>query len=169
MQKQFKNVVVASMAAAIILLAAMLGGAQAPAYRAPRTGDGKPNLNGIWQALNEANWDLQGHTAAQGPVAALGAAFSLPPSLGVVEGDQIPYLPAAAAKKKENQANWEKLDPEVKCYLPGVPRAAYLPYPFQIVQSQPNILLSYQYAGDLPVITTSAPTYTHADSWVRWC
>src|SRR5881398_2554425 len=110
------------------------GSAQTAASQIPRNADGKPNLNGIWQALNEANWDLQGHAAAQGSAAAFGAAFSLPPSLGVVEGDEIPYLPAAAAKKKENQANWVKLDPEVKCYLPGVPRGTYLPYPFQIVQ-----------------------------------
>ncbi len=168
MQKQFKNVVVASMAAAIVLLAAMLGGAQAPAYRAPRTGDGKPNLNGIWQALNEANWDLQGHAAAQGPVAALGAAFSLPPSLGVVEGDEIPYLPAAAAKKKENQSNWVKLDPELKCYLPGVPRAAYLPYPFQIVQGPQNIMMAYEYAGAVRIINMGPPTKAPGDSWMGW-
>src|SRR5205809_7542448 len=168
MQKQFKNVVVASMAAAIILLAAMLGGAQAPAYRAPRTGDGKPNLNGIWQALNEANWDLQGHTAAQGPVAALGAAFSMPPSLGVVEGDEMPYLPAAVAKKKENQANWVKLDPEVKCYLPGVPRAAYLPYPFQIVQGPNVIMISYEYAGAVRVVNMGTPTNAPAESSMAW-
>ena len=168
MQKQFKNVVVASMAAAIILLAAMLVGAQAPAYRAPRIGDGKPNLNGIWQALNEANWDLQGHTAAQGPAAALGAAFSMPPSLGVVEGDEIPYLPAAVAKKKENQANWVKLDPEAKCYLPGVPRAAYLPYPFQIVQGPQNIMMAYQFAGAVRIINMGAPTKAPGDSWMGW-
>jgi len=168
MQKQSKNLVVASMAAAIVLLVAMLGGAQAPAYRAPRTGDGKPNLNGIWQALNEANWDLQGHAAAQGPVAALGAAFSLPPSLGVVEGDEIPYLPAAVAKKKENQANWVKLDPEAKCYLPGVPRAAYLPYPFQIVQGPQNIMMAYQFAGAVRIINMGAPTKAPGDSWMGW-
>src|SRR5262249_47693076 len=85
-------------------LAAMFASGQSAAYRAPRTPDGKPNLNGIWQALNAADWDLQGHTAAKGPVPALGAVFAIPPGLGVVEGDEIPYLPAAAAKKKENQA-----------------------------------------------------------------
>ena len=84
----------------VFLLAAISVAGQATTYRAPRTGDGKPNLNGIWQALNTADWDLQGHAAAQGPVAALGALFSVPPGLGVVEGDEmIPYLPAAAAKK----------------------------------------------------------------------
>ena len=168
MRKKFKNVVIASVTVGVLLLAGMLATAQAPAYRAPRTGDGKPNLNGIWQALNEANWDLQGHAAAQGPVAALGAAFSLPPSLGVVEGDEIPYLPAAAAKKKENQSNWVKLDPELKCYLPGVPRAAYLPYPFQIVQGPQNIMMAYEYAGAVRIINMGPPTKAPADSWMGW-
>ena len=85
----------ASAAAGIVLLAALMAAAQAPAYRAPRTADGKPNLNGIWQALSTADWDLQGHAAAKGPVPSLGAVFSVPPGLGVVEGDEIPYLPAA--------------------------------------------------------------------------
>ena len=138
------------------------------AYRAPRTADGKPNLNGIWQAINSADWDLQGHAAANGPVASLGAVFAVPPSLGVVEGDEIPYLPAAAAKKKANQANWVKLDPEVKCYLPGVPRATYLPYPFQIVQSQKNILISYEYANAVRVVNMEAPTKPPAESWMGW-
>ena len=135
MRSALRNSAIASAAAGVVLWTAMLGVAQTPAYRAPRTADGKPNLNGIWQALNTADWDLQGHAAGKGPVPSLGAVFLVPPGLGVVEGDEIPYLPAAAAKKKENQANWVKLDPEVKCYLPGVPRATYLPYPFQIVQS----------------------------------
>src|SRR5207249_4531515 len=92
--------------AVVLLLAAMTGVAQTPAYRAPRTADGKPSLNGIWQALNTADWDLQGHAAAKGPAPLLGALFAVPPGLGVVEGEEIPYLPAAVAKKKTNQANW---------------------------------------------------------------
>src|SRR5438876_9428572 len=111
MQKQFKNVVVASMAAAIVLLAAMLGGAQAPAYHAPRTGDGKPNLNGIWQALNTANWDIEAHAAAPGLITELGASIAVPGGLGVVEGE-IPYKPEALAKKKANYTDRLKLDPE---------------------------------------------------------
>src|SRR5438105_4244184 len=98
---------------------------QNPKYRAPRTADGKPDLNGIWQALNSANWDIQDHSAGPGPSVALGAAGAIPPGLGVVEGNEIPYLPAAAAKKKENFANRLTRDPEIKCYLPGVPRGAY--------------------------------------------
>src|SRR5262245_18539465 len=97
--------VIAGLAVAVVfLLAGVPGAAQAPVYRAPRTADGKPNLNGIWQALNTANWDLQGHPAGKGPVSSLGAVFAVPPGLGVVEGGEIPYLPAAAARKKENQA-----------------------------------------------------------------
>src|ERR1041384_4824442 len=179
------SILVAVMVAAGLLISripskAQARGAQAPvvqpaaqpaaqaAYRAPRTADGKPDLNGIWQALNEADWDLQPHAASQGPVFSLGAVFSVPPSAGVVDGNEIPYLPAAAAKKKENQANWVKLDPEVKCYLPGIPRAAYLPYPFQIVQSQQNILMSYEYAGAVRIINMGAPTKAPADSWMGW-
>src|SRR5436189_2063275 len=122
--------------------------AQAPAaapqtYRAPRAADGRPNLNGVWQALNEANWDLEAHAAAQGPVFALGAEFSIPPGIGVVEGGAIPYKPEALAKKKENFANRLKLDPEIKCYMGGVPRSTYLPYPFQIIQGKDTIMIAY--------------------------
>src|SRR5262245_756800 len=168
MRNEPSNVTIASVAAGIVLLVVMLDAAQTPAYRAPRTADGKPDLNGIWQALNTADWDLQGHAAAKGPGPSLGAVFALPPGLGVVEGDEIPYLPAAAARKRENQENWVKLDPEVKCYLPGVPRATYLPYPFQIVQSQQNILIAYEYAGASRVINMGAPTKAPGDSWMGW-
>jgi hypothetical protein len=141
--------------------------AQAPAYRAPRTKDGKPNLNGIWQAVNEANWDLEGHGAAQGPVWQLGAAFSVPPGLGVVEGGPIPYKPEALQKKKANFANRMSLDPEIKCYLPGVPRAIYMPYPFQIIQSTEYVMMSFEWAGGLRTVymkKQQAP----ADSWMGW-
>ena len=97
MRNWLSDSVIAGVTVAVVLmLAAMSGHAQAPAYRAPRTADGKPNLNGIWQALNTANWDLQAHAAGKGPVPSLGAVFAVPPGLGVVEGDEIPYLPAAA-------------------------------------------------------------------------
>lgn len=169
MRNWLSDSVIAGVTVAVVLtLAAMSGHAQAPAYRAPRTADGKPNLNGIWQALNTANWDLQGHAAGKGPVPSLGAAFAVPPGLGVVEGDEIPYLPAAVAKKKSNQASWTTLDPEVKCYLPGVPRATYLPHPFQIVQSQQNILINYEYADAVRIINMGAPTKAPGDSWMGW-
>src|SRR4030095_725696 len=168
MRNSFVSRVTVVIVGACIAVAVALVSAQAPSYRAPRTADGKPNLNGIWQALNTADWDLEGHVAGQGPVPSLGAVFSLPPGVGGVEGEEIPYLPEAAAKKKENQANWVKLDPEVKCYLPGVPRATYLPYPFQIVQSQQDILIAYEYAGAVRVINMGAPTKAPGDSWMGW-
>jgi len=149
-----------------MLVAPALVGAQT--YRAPRTADGRPSLNGIWQALNTANWDLEGSAAAIGPAPLLGAVFAKPAGLSVVEGDTIPYLPAAAARKRENQANWIKLDPEAKCYLPGVPRATYLPYPFQIVQSPGTIMISYEYAGAVRLINMAAPTQAPAESWMGW-
>src|SRR5512135_1986053 len=169
MRDRFVNALLSAIAMiGVLWLATPPASAQAPTYRAPRTADGKPNLNGIWQAVNSADWDLQGHAAAKGPVASLGAVFSIPPGLSVVEGDEIPYLPAAAAKQKENRANWVKLDPEVKCYLPGVPRATYLPYPFQIVQSRENIMMAYEYAGAVRVINMGAPTKAPADGWMGW-
>src|ERR1700728_1991394 len=121
---------------ALLSLTGGLAVAESSAGALPRPADGKPNLNGIWQAVNTANWNLQSHAAAPGPLTSLGAALFVPAGLGVVEGEEIPYLPSAAAKKKENAANWLKLDPEVKCYMPGVPRATYMPYPFQIIQAQ---------------------------------
>jgi len=142
--------------------------AQTTGYRAPRAGDGRPNLNGIWEAMNEANWDLLPHTANFGRVVALGAEDAVPPGIGWVEGGEIPYLPAAAAKKKENYANRLKLDPEIKCYLPGVPRAMYLPYPFQIVQSKDVIMMVFEFAGADRTINMGKPTEAPADSWMGW-
>ena len=139
---------------------------QAQDYKAPRTADGKPNLNGIWQALNTANWDIQEHAARAGLVVALGAVGAVPAGLGVVEGDEIPYLPAAAAKKKENFENRLTADPEIKCYLPGVPRATYMPYPFQIVQTPKYVLIAYEYAGAIRTIYMDKAPPSPADSWM---
>jgi hypothetical protein len=150
------------------------------AYRAPRTADGKPDLNGIWQALNEANYDLEAHVARPatalrpGPygavpvaaVLALGAVGAVPPSMGVVEGGEIPYKPEALAIKKKNQEDWLNKDPEIKCYLPGVPRATYMPYPFQIVQSPTAMTFVYEYAGAVRNIYLKDPGPALADSWM---
>src|ERR1700693_2569361 len=153
--------------AAISALCAVPAAAQAPAAaRAGRTADGKPNLNGIWQVLNTANWDLQSHAAQPGQMIPLGAIGAVPAGLGVVEGEEIPYLPAAAATKKENFANRLKLDPEVKCYLPGVPRATYMPFPFQIVQTPKYILITYEYANAARTIYMEDPGPAPVDSWM---
>jgi len=151
-----------------------------PAYRAPRNADGKPDLSGIWQSLNEANYDIELHMARAAlalrpgpygavpatPVLALGAVGAVPPGPGVVEGGELPYQPAALAKKKENQENWLTSDPEIKCYLPGVPRATYLPYPFQIFQNSSAIFIAYEYAGAVRNIYLKDPGPAPVDSWM---
>jgi len=158
----------ASLACTAALLIRVPAFAQLPAYRAPRAPDGKPNLSGVWQALNTANWNIQGHSASAGPVPELGAVGAVPAGLGVVEGDDLPYLPEAAAKKKENFAHRFTLDPEVKCYMPGVPRATYMPYPFQIVQSQKTILFAYEYAGAVRTVNMTESKPAPIDSWMGW-
>jgi hypothetical protein len=135
-------------------------------YKAPRTADGKPNINGIWQAINEANWDLTGHAARPGLSVEMGAWVAEPGSLGVVEGGTIPYLPAASAKKKQNFENRLKLDPEVKCYLPGIPRATYQPFPFQIIVGPQYILMAYEFAGAMRTIYMKDPGPAPTDSWM---
>ncbi len=141
---------------------------QGGVYRAARTADGNADLNGTWEALNTANWDLQDHAARQGPVLALGAAFSVPAGLGVVEGNDIPYKPEALAKKKENAEKWLTLDPEIKCYMPGVPRATYMPYPFQIVQTPKYILMAYEFASASRSIYMDSKDESPIDTWMGW-
>jgi hypothetical protein len=123
-------------------------------------------LNGIWQALNTANWDLESHMARPGLVVALGAVGAEPGGLGVVEGGEIPYLAAAKTKRKENFENRLTADPEIKCYLPGVPRATYMPYPFQIFQSNKAITIAYEYDGAFRNINLKDPGPAPADSWM---
>ena len=147
---------------------------QAPAIGA------RPDLNGVWQVLNTANYDLEPHPARAamafrpgrvGPVPAkeviaLGAVGAVPAGLGVVEGGKIPYKPEMLARKSENQAKWLERDPEVKCYLPGVPRANYMPFPFQILQSDKAIFFAYEYAGAVRNVYMTDPGPAPVDSWM---
>src|SRR5579872_7464037 len=149
------------------------------AYRPPRVEGSKPDLNGIWQSLNEANYDLEGHNARPAmalrpgpygpvpaaPVLALGAVGSVPPGVGVVTDGALPYKPDALAKRKDNQENWLTSDPEIKCYLPGVPRATYIPQPFRILQSASQIFIAYQYAGAVRNIYLKDPGAAPVDAW----
>jgi hypothetical protein len=121
--------------------------AQTSAYKGPRTADGKPDLNGIWQAINTADWDISAH-ASEGPhIASEGAQGAEPGGIGVVEGGPIPYLPEALKIKAQNYKKRSTDDPEIKCYMPGVPRAVYQPFPFQIVQGTKMIMISYEFAA----------------------
>src|SRR3954462_9922355 len=149
----------------------MRGGEQAARPAGPRTADGRPDFSGVWQAMNEAHWDLQAHEARPAivtqpgvyeyeyarvpaaPVLALGAAGGVPGSLGVVQGDgQIPYTAEALKVKQENAANWIDRDPELKCYLPGIPRAMYMPYPFAITQGTDKIQMTFAFSNAARVI-----------------
>jgi hypothetical protein len=148
------------------LIAILLSATATAQDRRNRPADGHPDLNGIWQAMNTANWDLQGHAAAPGLITALGAEGAEPGGLGVVEGGEIPYLPAAAKQKQENFAHRLTSDPEIKCYMPGVPRATYMPFPFHIVQSTDVILIAYEFAGAARTIYMNNPPESPADSWM---
>src|SRR6266436_4740834 len=165
MRNRLKRLIAFSIAA-VTGLGLLAAATPASKYRAPRAADGKPDLNGIWQSLNTANWDIQGHAARASQIVALGAAGAVPAGLGVVEGNEIPYLPAAAAQKKVNFENRLTADPEIKCYLPGVPRATYMPYPFQIVQTPKHILMAYEYAGATRTIYMDKAPPSPADSWM---
>ncbi len=136
------------------------------AFKPARLADGHPNLNGIWQAMNTANWDLLAHGAQQSLVLDAGAEFAEPGGIGVVDGGEIPYLPAALEKKKQNYAKRLELDPEVKCYLPGVPRATYMPFPFQIFQSEKAMAIAYEYDGAFRNIFLKDPGPAPIDTWM---
>ena len=155
--------------------------------------DGRPNLSGIRQANNEANWDLEAHAARPGmitqpgaypyaytrvpaaPVVALGAVGSVPGSLGVVQGDgQIPYTPETLAEKQANVENWVDRDPEIRCYLPGIPRAMYMPHPYEITQSTNQIHVAFAFSSTARTIhmddgVARPPDYTWMGHSVgRW-
>ena len=166
------------------------GGAAAPAPAAPAQGRGaaapaqgrgaaaarpdriagRPNLNGIYQAINTANWNLEDHSASATSFWQLGAIFAIPAGQTVITDNNgtIPYTPAGLKKRTENQAGWPKTDPEAKCYMPGLPRANYMPYPFQIVQGQKDILFVYEYATSNRIVHMSNHTEAPVDSWMGW-
>ena len=163
-------------------LAALPLHGQSSDFEPPRLPDGRPNLNGIWQAMNTAHYDLEPHIAQHAmqlregprgplpavPVLYLGAVGAVPGGLGVVEGGTIPYTPEARALRDENRANWVDRDPEVKCYMPGVPRATYMPFPFQIFQNESSTFIAYEFAGAVRDIFMEDPGPAPVDSWMGW-
>jgi hypothetical protein len=165
--------------AAVVSILAVTAAAQAPTYKAARlAGTDRPNLHGLWQALTEANWDIQAHAAQPGPPQ-FGALYAEPAGPGIVEGNEIPYQPWAMAKKKENfekrltrvntdGVRLEPLDPEAKCYLPGVPRANYMPFPFEIIQGDKKILVAYEFASASRLITLDKAELAPVESYMGW-
>ena len=136
---------------------------------------GQPNINGIWQTMNSANWNLEAHSAeALEEFWALGSLAAIPAGQSVIDGDgKVPYKPEALAQRDENRAGWPKSDPETNCYLPGIPRATYMPFPFQIVQGGGDILFVYSYASANRLVNMGEPIVPPVDTWMgqsngRW-
>ena len=151
-----------------------------PTAEIPRTPTGRPDLNGIWQALGNHHWDLEQHQARAalqfqpGPVVpvparevlAMGALMSVPSGWGAVEGGEIPYLPEALAVREENRQHYLERDPAIKCFLPGVPRATLKPMPFQIFQSESQFLIAYEFAGAVRDVYLEDPGPPVLDAWM---
>jgi hypothetical protein len=156
--------------AASILVAASAAQAQKPAR--PATASGHPNLNGVWQALNTAYWNLEGHSVeayVKDPKEfwQLGAIAVIPAGQSVLKGGgTIPYLPDALKKRDENRAKWPESDPEAKCYMPGVPRVTYQNFPFQIFQGDGDLLMVYPFAATNRIIYMKDHTDLPVDSWM---
>lgn len=165
--------------AVMLFFLATAAAAQVPAYKMPRlAGTDHPDLNGLWQSLTEANWDIQAHAAQPGPPQ-FGALFAEPAGPGIVEGNEIPYQPWALAKKKENfekrltrvntdGVRLEPLDPEAKCYMPGVPRANYMPFPFQIIQGDKKIIMAYEFASASRLIALDRAESAPVEGYMGW-
>ena len=171
--------ILAATAAAFVMAGTGVAHAQASAQQQSQRLDridGKPNLNGIWQTINTANWNLEPHSAGPNPVAdrLVGAMGAIPAGLGVIEGGTIPYKPEALERLNQHKANLVTHDPEAACYLPGIPRATYMPYPFQIVQGgNDDILMVYEYANANRVIEMRDVDIPPIDTWMgtsygRW-
>lgn len=178
------SVILAVLAVVSLTVTKTSGQADRPAL----TPDGRPNFSGIWKVTNTANWDLLAHEMRPAvgqpgvypdvpmlaaPVVALGSVGGVPPGPGVVEGNEIPYTPDAAAKKKDNFEHWLDRDPEVRCYQPGIPRAMYMPYAYQITQSSTKIQMVFEYANASRTIHLDDAAPPPADTWMghsagRW-
>ena len=141
-----------------------------PSIAAPVISSDPPDLSGIWQTMNTASWNLEGHTASKMPVTnILGALGGIPAGMSVVEGGEIPYLPEALEKRDQNRSDWTNLDPVAKCYIPGVPRSTYMPWPFQILQTDTEIFVAYEFGSNSRNIFMDRPgTEAPLPSWMGY-
>ena len=155
------------------------GERETAAFRAARlVGTEQPDFNGIWQAMTTANWDILDHPADPGPLTKTAGAWAVQPEgLGIVEGNEIPYKEEARAKQKTNFQNRLKFDPnnthdmgdpEAKCFMAGVPRAMYMPYPIQILQTGDQILMAFEYASASRIIHLKNHGEAPVPSWMGW-
>ena len=137
---------------------------------APLVSSDPPDLSGIWQTMNTASWNLEGHTASKMPVTnILGALGGIPAGMSVVEGGEIPYLPEALDRRDQNRSDWTNLDPVAKCYIPGVPRSTYMPWPFQILQTDTEIFIAYEFGSNSRTIFMDRPgTEAPLPSWMGY-
>jgi len=150
------------------LLVLVTGLVQAQHEPISQRADGSPDISGIWQSLNNANWNLEAQVAEQGPLETLGAIGAVPPGQSVVTGLTIPYLQDALRQRQQNYINRRTEDPEAKCFMPGIPRAAYIPQPFQIFQTDTDIMMVYQFAGAVRTIYMDNHMEAPIDSWMGW-
>ncbi len=156
---------------AAVFTVALLGAATAEAQvrdELPRAPNGRPDLSGVWQTLNTAHWNLEPHVSDYPVVIQLGAQLAVPPGHGVVVGGAIPYLAEARAERDRRFANRLTEDPEGKCYLGGVPRSTYMPYPFQILQNERDVVMVYQFAAGFRRIFVDGTDEAPLDSWMGW-
>jgi hypothetical protein len=133
----------------------------------PRAADGKPDLSGIWQVLdNSLDGNIEPHAASYGVRAGQGAIVDPPDG-------KIPYLPAALAKRQENYKNRAK-DPVAYCFKPGVPRITYIPFPFQISQTPKMIQITYEFVHNYRSIYLNGSEHLpgidffNGDSRAKW-
>ena len=147
------------------------GAVTAQTERPERIG-GHPNLNGIWQALNTANWNLEGHSAeAIEEFWQLGALFAIPAGQSVVQRGAIPYRPEALAERERNRAGWPEADPETRCYRTGIPRQTYMPHAFEILQGDGDMMFVYEYATSNRTVRMSnhlSPDEVLVDQYLGW-
>ena len=171
MKHRLKLLVTAAIGVCLVVLFGCTQADNTTGADSEQTASGQPpDLSGIWQAVGSAHWDLEGHSASKGPVTnVLGALGGIPAGMSVVEGGAIPYQPWALAKRDENRADWNRLDPGVKCYIPGIPRSTYMPFPMQILQSDSKIFVAYEFGSNSRLIHMDRPG-TEADlpSWMGY-
>lgn len=146
-----------AVAAAAIVGYTLAANSATQSYTVLRTPDGLPDLNGFWQAINTAEYDVLAHSPE----------WEVPGGLGIVEGDEIPYLPAALEKKNWNYANRANMDPTaVRCMMAGVPRIMYQPFPIQIIQTPDHVAIVFEYNHHTRIIYTNGSA--HPDGYIAY-